>query len=261
MSQCYEWTNFDKRERLDNVWQCGLKLWESDFTGCGQNNAVLTLLSGRWSGDRLVWFGCEGLGYIKNDTPFKDLLLSIDFEEEYYTYADITGLFPDAAGKLGVDWSGDDGGRDVLYTGPFDTEVQWLRYVVNLDKKQFIDRERTAVHLVVPGEVWRDDLFPVLSVPFDWDPKTSYLGMWFGDRLTATNVRPPEEYEDLSYLKSERSVTTGLSNEEILAYVSEGAPEVTEDPSTPYRDTAWYKYANKRLDELIGLDFSGVIVS
>ena len=260
MSQCYEWTNFDKKERLEHIWMGGLKFWESAWTGCGQNNAVLTLLSDRWSGDRLVWYGCEGLDFCKKDTPFKKHLLSICFEDEYYEYKDITGIFPDAKGKCGIDWSDDDGGRDVAYVGPFDTAVQWFRYVVNLDKRQYIDRERTAVRNVVPGEVWRDDLFPILSVPSDWEPEDDCIGMWFGDRLTATNTRPSDEYEDLSYLKSEYSVATELSNEEILAYVSEGAPTVTEDPSIPYWKTAWYDYANARLDELIGKDHSGVII-
>lgn len=103
MSQCYEWTNYDKKERLDFWWSCGSKLWESAWTGCDKNNAVLTLLSDRWSGDRLIWYGCEGLDFWKADTPFKSELLSICFEDEYYEYEDITGLFPDARGKLGVD--------------------------------------------------------------------------------------------------------------------------------------------------------------
>lgn len=260
MSQCYEWTSYDRRERLDFWWSCGAKLWESAWTGCDQNNAVLTLLSDRWSGNRLVWFGCEGLDFRKADTPFKRELLSICFEDEYYEYKDITGLFPDAEGRLGVDWSNDEGGRDVPYEGPFDTEIRWLRYVVNLDKRQFIDRERTAVLNVVPGEVWRDDLFPYLSVPADWDPGDGYLGMWFGDRLSATNERPPGDYQDLTALKSNRSVITSLTNDEILAYVSDGAPEVERDTSVPYFHTAWYRYANGRLGELIGTDRSGSIV-
>ena len=84
--------------------------------------------------------------------------------------------------------------------------------------------------------------------------------MWFGDLLTATNESPGEEYEDISYLKSETSVMTGLSNEEILEYVSEDAPEVVEPPDTFYTETAWFKYANERLNELIGTDWSGEVV-
>ena len=112
----------------------------------------------------------------------------------------------------------------------------------------------------MPGEVWRDDLFPYLSVPADWEPGKRYLGMWFGDRLTATNDQPPIDYHDLTALKSEWSVATTLTNEEILAYVSDGAPEVDEPSSTFYTQTAWYKYAKKRLDDLIGIDRDGAIV-
>ena len=148
----------------------------------------------------------------------------------------------------------------VYYDGPFDTEIRWYRYVVDLDKRQFIDRERTAVHCVVPGEVWRDDLFPVLSVPRDWEPGNGYQGMWFGDLLAATNDWPGEGFEDLTYLKSETSVMTGLTNGKILEYVGDGAPEITEPPGTFYAQTAWFEYANRRLSELIGTDRSGTVV-
>lgn len=261
MSQSYTWTSYEKNEEIGYGW-CGGRVWDSAWTGCKQNNAVLTLLADRWAGDHLVWYGCEGFDFYKTDTPLKELLRSV-WVDYFYEAEDISGLFPEVKGEW---WHNEPIGPNgewvpVYYDGPFDIEIQWFRYVVNLDKKQFIDRERTAVHCVVPGEVWRDDLFPFLSVPVDWEPGEGYKGMWFGDLLAATNERPSSDYEDLSYLKSETSVVTDLTNEEILAYVSEGAPEVTEDPSTPYHDTAWYKYANKRLDELIGLDFSGVIVS
>mgnify|MGYP004474497817 CR=1 FL=1 len=261
MSQGYAWSSFEKNEALEVGW-CGNKLRESAWTGCKQNNAVLTLLADRWAGDHLVWYGCEGFDFRNCDTPFKQQLLYEYGVDYFYDAKDISGIFPDSRNEwshyapIGPnrEW------LPVYYDGPFDTEIKWYRYVVNLEKRQYIDRERTAVRCVVPGEVWRDDLFPQLCVPLDREPGEGYWGMWFGDLLAATNELPGEGYEDLSYLKTETSVMTGLSNEEILEYVSEGAPEVVEPPGTFYTETAWFKYANERLNELIGTDWSGEVV-
>lgn len=261
MSQCYTWASFEKKEAIDICW-CGGKLWESDWTGCKQNNAVLTLLAGRWAGDHLVWYGCEGFDFDDCNTPFKERLLHEYGIEYFYETTDISGVFTDSRGEWRYNKPIGPNGEwvPVYYDGPFDTEIRWYRYVVDLDKRQFIDRERTAVHCVVPGEVWRDDLFPVLSVPRDWEPGNGYQGMWFGDLLAATNDWPGEGFEDLTYLKSETSVMTGLTNGKILEYVGDGAPEITEPPGTFYAQTAWFDYANRRLSELIGTDRSGTVV-
>lgn len=260
MSQSYTWASYEKNEELSIAW-CGGRIWDSAWTGCKQNNAVLTLLAGRWAGDHLVWYGCEGFDFRKADTPFKRLLRSV-WVDYFYEAKDISGLFPDAEGE----WKhnapiGPDGEwLPVYYDGPFDTEIRWLRYVVNLEKRQFIDRERTAVLGVAPGEVWRDDLFPYLSAPVDWEPGDGYMGMWFGDLLEATNTRPVGDFEDLTCLKSQTSVYTDLSNDEILAFVTDGAPSVDEYNPDRYTESAWYKYASKRLDALIGTDCGGLVV-
>ena len=263
MSQGYTWVSFEKDEEIGIGW-CGNKLWDTTWTGCKENNALLTLLAGRWAGDHVVRYGCEGFDFYKEDTPFKKLLLSDEYGVDYfYDATDVSGVFPDAKGEWRYNAPIGPNGEwvPVYYDGPFDTEIKWFRYVINLDKHQYIDRESTAVRCVVPGEVWRDDLFPVLSVPLDWEPGDGYLGMWFGDLLAATNTHPGEGYEDLSHLKSETSTVTDLTNEQILQYVSTGAPEVDESKLVFYTETAWYQYANERLRELIGDDRSGTIVN
>ena len=260
MSQSYTWASFEKNEETSYGW-CGGRIWDSAWTGCKQNNAVLTLLSGRWAGDHLVWYGCEGFDFDRADTPFKKLLHSV-WVDYFYDATDISGVFPDVKGEWRHNEPIGPNGEwmPVYYEGPADTEIRWLRYVVNLDKRQFIDRERAAVLDVAPGEVWRDDLFPYLSVPVDWEPGDGYMGMWFGDMLAATNTRPAADFEDLTHLKSETSVYTDLTNDEILAFVTEGAPSTDDYDSRHYAGSAWYRYATRRLDALIGTNRKGHIV-
>ena len=246
MSQIYEWMNYDKMERLD--WWCG-KLFESNWTGCTDNNAVLTLLADRWKGDRLIWYGSEGLETPDDDRPFLKEIEDVCVEDRYYESRDITGLFEEACGEPcdvfdeNGEWIGES-----TYQGPFELKLEWYRYVINTERKQFYDRERTAVHSVRDGIVYRDDLFPALSTPYG---KERVIGgerlvSWFGEILASSNERPGDDFEDITDVHSEWATPTDLSDEEILAYVTQGAPSLEDNPK------AWNAYVATKLAKLLG---------
>lgn len=249
MSQVYDWFNYDKMERLDWWWSCGGKLWGNCWTHCEENNALLTLLAGRWEGDRVIRYGCEGLDTPEDGRPFLKEIKDVFFEDRYYDSVDITGLFEETRGHPHdvYDENGDFAGEEP-FEGPFELRLEWYRYVINVDRKQFFDRERTAVHRVGLDEVFRDDLFTVLCTPWGRYDMVGgeRLESWFGEVLAASNERPGDEYEDITGVHWKYSVPTDLSDEEILAYVCEGAPDFDDDPK------GWDRYVSGRLGDLIG---------
>ena len=251
MSQVYDWLNFDKHEKLDWWWSCGGKLWGSNWTSCEENNALLTLLAGRWKGDRIIRFGCEGLETPEDGRPFLEEIDSGMVDDIEYESEDITGLFEETRGhpRDVLDEDGHFIGEEPI-EGPFELKLEWYRYIVNTERRQFIDRERAAVQCIRGMEVVRDDVFTVLVTPF----YRAVVGgeeivgaSWFGEVLSATNERPGEGYADVTGVHSEYGTPTDLADEEILAYVSVGAPDYEVDPD------GWERYANERLDELLGV--------
>lgn len=230
MSQIYEWMNYDKMERLG--WWCG-KLWECSWTQCVDNNAVLTLLADRWRGDRLIRYGCEGLETPEDGRPFLREIEGVRMEDLYDNSRDIAGLFEEKRGEF-CDACDDDGGYigEVRKESPFELKLVWYRYVINTERKQFYDRERTAVHSVRDGVVFRDDLFPTLCTPYGRDEMVGgeRLESWFGEVLAASNERPGADYEDITDVHAEWAAPTDLSDEEILEYVTQGAPSFEDSP-------------------------------
>lgn len=249
MSQVYEWFNYDKRERLDWWWAGGGKLWAASWTGHEGNNALLTLLTGRWKGDRVIRYGCEGLELPDDGRPFLKEIEGVCVEDIYFDSLarDVTGLFEEAAGQIN-DVFDDDGEfvGEAPYEGPFELTIQWYRYVLNLDRKQFYDRERTAVIGVWDGKVFRDELFPALCTIWGRSEMVGggRLESWFGEVLAASNERPGDDFEDITDVHRTASVPTDLTDEEILAFVNKGAPNLNVDPK------AWNEHASRRLDEL-----------
>lgn len=225
------------------------KLWEASWTGNEGNNALLTLLAGRWKGDRVIRYGCEGYEPPDDGRPFLKEIEGVCVEDIYFDSLarDVTGLFEEAAGQIN-DVFDDDGEfvGEAPYEGPFELAIQWYRYVLNLDRKQFYDRERTAVIGVRDGKVLRDELFPALCTIWGRSEMVGggRLESWFGEVLAASNERPGDGFEDITVVRRTTSVPTDLTDEEILAFVNEGAPDLDADPE------AWNEHASKRLDEL-----------
>lgn len=249
MSQVYDWFNYDKMERLDWWWSCGGELWGSCWTKCEENNALLTLLAGRWKGDRVIRYGCEGLDTPEDGRPFLKEIEGVCVEDRYYDSVDITGLFEETEGHPHDVYDEDDNFvGEKPFEGPFELKLEWYRYIINVDRKQFYDRERTAVRYVDHDGVHRDDLFTVLCTP--WGRRDMVGGerleSWFGEVMAVSNDRPGIEFEDITDVHCDYSVPTNRSDKEILAYVNEGAPNYDADPK------GWDRHVSQRLAELIG---------
>ena len=249
MSQVYDWFNYDKMERLDWWWSCGGKLWGNCWNRCEENNALLTLLAGRWKGDRVIRYGCEGLDTPEDGRPFLKEIEAVNVEEMCYDSPDITGLFEETRGHPHdvYDENGHFAGEEP-FEGPFELKLEWYRYVINVDRKQYYDRERTAVRSVRDGVVNRDDLFTVLCIPYGRDEMVGgeRLQSWFGEVLAASNEVPGSDYEDITDVHWRGSLPTDLTDVEILGYVSEGAPSLEDDPK------GWNEHALARFKELVG---------
>lgn len=247
MSQVYTWLNYDKMERLDWRWSSGGKLWDCCWTHCEENNALLTLLAGRWRGDYIIRYGCEGLDVPEGSRPFLAEIEEASVEERYIDSVDITDLFEEArncpCGACGTDH----GLTEKISEEPFRLKLGWYRYIMNVVRKQFIDRERTAVRGIGRDGVHRDDLFTVLLTP--WGRREMVGGeraeSWFGEALAVSNDRPDDGYADLSDVRCYGSAPLDLSDDEILAYACEGAPEYEASPEE------WDECVSKRLNRLI----------
>ncbi len=248
MSQVYDWFNYDKMERLDWWWSGGGKLWGNCWNRCEENNALLTLLAGRWKGDRVIRFGCEGLEGPEDDRPFLREIEGVDVEDRYYNSRDITSLFEETCGHFQdiYDENGNFAG-EMPFEGPFELKLKWYRYIINVDRKQYYNRERTAVQSVYNGMVNRDDLFTVLCTPYGRYAMVGgkRLKSWFGELLAASNDMPGADYEDITDVYWERSLPTDLTDIEILEYVSEGSPSLEDDPK------GWNEYVSIRSKELL----------
>ena len=249
MSQIYHWLNLYKKEKLVNIWDYD-KLWGSCYTTSKEHCALLTLLADRWKGDLVIRLGCEGLDVPDDGRPvIAEIEGYGDLDDfSYEESIDVTWLFEEAQGCLRDVYDERGFFRSEPYTGPFELRFERFRYVVNTERRQFYDRERTAVQFVHDGRVARDDLFSVLCVSYGHEclKGAERLGSWFGELLEATNERPGEGYEDITAIHSDYGMPTDLTDEEILAHVSAGAPDYEADSD------GWAKYANRRLDELLG---------
>lgn len=228
MSQVYSWLNYDKMERLEWQWVNGGKLWSCCSTHCEENNVLLTLLSDRWRGDRVIRYGCEGLDVPEDNRPFLLEIKGVSIEDRYHDSVDITDLFEAARDRPCVACDGDGGDRArALSEEAFTLKTQWHRYVINMDRKQFIDRERTAVCGIFRDGVHRDDLFTVLVTP--WGRRDLVGGerteSWFGEVLAVSSDRPGGGYTDLSDIRRHGSVPTDLDDDEIMAYMGKGVPD------------------------------------
>jgi hypothetical protein len=211
MGQYFDWVDLDKREYIDGFpWRGGPKLRESSWLGNEETNAALTLLAGRWAGDRVVFLG--DYAKFKDETdPFRravELELDGRVLDDYYMpgdESDVTGLFASVKeSPCNFRWTEDC--RKVPYAGPFTLQIEEFRYVVNETAHQYVDRERAPVTDVLRGEICRWDPIPellcserdkgacnVADLPGS-NEEYDIVGAWFGHIVRPTNEEPPSGY-------------------------------------------------------------------
>ena len=116
MGQYYKFINLDKKEKCDRE-QYPLKLTEHSYVGNQYCNDILTLLSNEWKGDRVIHVGDYAT---EKDSTFTSNIIGTlkrEFKqkETFYSYGiTFKDVEPNKVKKS-------------------------IRYVYNLDKKQFID--------------------------------------------------------------------------------------------------------------------------
>lgn len=222
MSQYFTWVNFTKRQFLqDAPFPCGLRYTESCYVGNLKTDAASTLLAKEWRGD-LVAFTGEYLFDLREAVKSgrypglaRLLDIAIDPVDVEHEFEDVAGRFTFARGKHGwvpgIDEDGEETMRQAPYEGPFDLEVTHYRFMVNETKHAYYDRESTQPLTQAP----RFDMLPLL-LGTSWGrllvngklpeaPKGSLMasapdGLWVGDPVYPSDVRPDNGYEDVSEL-------------------------------------------------------------
>ncbi|MGN1406445.1 MAG: hypothetical protein ACI4WM_09225 [Erysipelotrichaceae bacterium] len=190
----FEWINMDNLESMSNIDfkdHYGAKLHETAWKDCCLLKALYTLMGSDWKGDKVIFMGDystsrDWIKYLDLDkcrlsgfNNFDELLevekkvafqfVNCDEEEfsdppEYYhlTYDDIRRI----------------GTREFVY----------YRYVINEDKKIYIDRENEIL-----GKL---DMFPLLMTIAGYDVNDDFIGMWAGDFINVDNTVPGDEYRN-----------------------------------------------------------------
>lgn len=213
MGEYFEWINVDKKERLEmGAFGSGFKVMEPCWVGNKDIDAVCTLMSGRRRGDLVIFCGDYCLEWpdtsvegLRKKEEYGSVLL--DWAEE--EFVNITGIFKDAEGLTYMVY-GDDDRDEAPCEGPFDTDIEHRRFVVNHTKLVYYDRTRTPIRCIWPHQlggderIMRFDPFPALFAKSNrlsmfCDHKNDYIEQdWVGDSVEAIDDEPPKGYLDVS---------------------------------------------------------------
>lgn len=234
MGQYFNWVNLDKNEIIETwAWPNGQKLVESTYYGCEETDAALTMMAGDWAGDLVVFMGDYATFEDETHPKRKEveqMLAGIGADDYLIDFIDIIGRFdyakehPEIKHPVYSENCNDTWGS---YTGPFDLKIERFRFVINESKKEFVDRERTAVRYINPstGEIVRYDLVPEMMSSETRglkDPEHEVAGLWFGDC-----IRPSQEHPGAGYREIGRNYSfwappiVNCPDEEIAAVIAE----------------------------------------
>lgn len=193
MGQYYKFINLDKKEVCDSS-KGFLKLTEHSYLGNEYCNDILSLLSNKWKGDRVIHVGDYAEG---NDrTTTRDLIARIEKENEVKTTV--------------YDWSR---GFEEIEPNNFNNKI---RYVYNLDKKEYIDLIKQPIQWCC----YYDDkisfakfnAFALLTGCGNeqgggdyFDINKKRVGYWAGDRLVSSDVflKEYEKFTEQKYMFDE----------------------------------------------------------
>lgn len=248
MGQYFDWVNPDKKEMIGSYpWKCGFKLEENTYLGNEKTDAMLTLMATRWKGDRVIFLG--DYAEFKNETnPYRRA-----FELDLGGHGIEGYLFEDLEDVAGVfKWVRDEGdnvhyddetGDDVPYTGPFDTDIQAFRYVLDDDAQEYVDRLRCPVRYISsnPLKVLRYDPVPILLCSFEGGHLDPLYGRWFGHRVRPTNDAPPETYvqigQDYCYWTDSEHPVINEPDDEVIAAIGRiRESRIGFDPQSGFRE-------------------------
>ena len=235
MGEYFAWANIDKRERLKmGAFSGSIEAVAPYWVGNYDIDAVCTLLMGRWEGDTIAYLGDEStdywpdrsqkaLAYRKNESP-----VFLDYAEDHFM--DITGLFKHAEGMTYHVYT-DTEDLEVSYEGPFELDIEHVRYVINHTKRLFYDRQKTPIRCVWPhglgisDKVVRFDPFPALFTKdsrlrsFNVHANRAFETDWVGDVVEPSNERLPDGYLDVSAFYNYWEPSLIADDETVLAAI------------------------------------------
>ena len=180
MGEYYAWANIDKKEYIDPVnFDHGCKVYESSHKGCDILRALRALLAFEWKGDRVIWLGDENREINIMDDEYIDI--SCRFKEsEPYVREEAEFYLEDPENR--IDYFGI---KDFLdrYALMFFKEGEDHRYILNYDKKEYCDVEKTKVYM--KGKI-NYDLDPiVILLGFG---RVKEKGIWVNDHIGASDT-------------------------------------------------------------------------
>ena len=183
MGQYYRFINLDKKEKCDrNMYP--LKLTEHSYVGNDNCNDILTLLNSKWEGDRVIHVGDYATG--TDDTTTSHLISKLNREfnlkDSFFNYAEgFNDIEPDKVNKK-------------------------IRYVYNLDKKEFVDLYHQPIINIWYGDgeaaFAKFNSFALLTACGNGQGGGDYcgvneeeIGSWAGDHFVSSE-RKLEQYKD-----------------------------------------------------------------
>lgn len=193
MGQYYNFINIDKKEKCDRSMSFA-KLTEHSYVGNEYCNDILSLLSDKWKGDRVIHVGDYAEG---NDrTTTRDLIARIEKENDIETTV--------------YDW-----GYSFKEVEPSKVNEK-IRYVYNLDKKEYIDLIKQPIQWCC----YYDDkisfakfnAFALLTGCGNEQGGGDYfeinkkrVGYWAGDRLVSSDtfLKEYENFKEQKYMFDE----------------------------------------------------------
>lgn len=183
MGQYYKFMNIDKKEKCQRNWN-GVKLTEHSYVGNNYCNDILNLLNKEWKGDRVIHIG----DYANRESSYitrnkvNDILNELDIKSD--SLYDLCDSYNEVKSSINKD----------------------IRYVYNLDKKEYIDLYKQPIQwCYCDGKkigVAKFNSFALLTALGNGlgggDYRTinsKYVGEWANDRLYSSDVFL-EEYKD-----------------------------------------------------------------
>ena len=240
MGQCFNWVNVDKHEWLDGAfWGNAPTLHGRTIAPCEENQALLTLLTTRWRGDVVVFFGDyadfsgidhPGCRYIQAALDAAHL----DPADFMYESREAVGNFKIAKDSPNNRRNDPDNESLDYYEGPFDLDLMGFRYVVNPARGEYIDYQKLPVVALSDGLIQRYDPLPLLLSSAIWalgDPKEDIEARWLGDIVYPSNKAPQDSFTSIAeqyvdYL-TDGPVLWSVSDDEVMEAVSAGGIDIS----------------------------------
>ncbi len=220
MGEYYDWVNIDKKEYIcPGDFGFGNKLYESAYAGNCLLGALYDLLFADWKGDVIVFLGDQTHITDKDTNPVLRRLFAerqtwgeagYDAGYVFETYRCVSGLYKAAEEEVRQeieymlntsDFSYNPYGvkEEAPFEGLFLRDVRFFRYTINHSKKEFFDIENTRLTYRDEGGNLTTRINPLpLLMAFPGSESDRCTGLWLGDQIEVSDVKPSSDYKDMS---------------------------------------------------------------